>query len=107
MTETVERTTFTDLGFNDILIGTELFTKLRISEGDLMSPAISLQLQEIADFLNHDVDPIFTINTVSRSNKDPKRSDLEHFSSFVQLNKNKNNLKQSLEEVERQLEFYG
>ena len=107
MTQTIERTVFTDMGFRDILIGSELFRALKISEGDMLSPITVSQIQEIANFLNDDIDPMFTIDRLSRSNKNPSRSNIEHFSSFIKLSNNKQELKKTLEEVDRQLEFYG
>lgn len=89
----------TEAGFNDILVGTELYAATKMSQADMMDPHKAAQIREIADFLNSHPDPIFLIGTLVRGNKSPNMSNLEYIASYVKLNK-------ARKEIDRQLKSY-
>lgn len=96
-----------ELGANDILVGTELFRTLKMTSGDMTDPQKFHKMREITKFLNEHPDPLFIIGSVTRSNNNPNRENLDHLFDFVQLTKEKGALSDKLDNINNELKLYG
>lgn len=94
-------------GFDDVLVGTELFRVLKVGPNEFKNPQKMQQIEAIASYLNEHPDPMFELNRVVSSNKNPNFSSLEHLFSFVTLKKEEASLKGKMEQLKKQLEHYG
>lgn len=94
-----------EYGFNDVLVGSELFQKLEISDGDMMSPTVQRKVREIAEYLSTQDDPLFVIGRVNH-NKSPHMNNLDYLLSYVQLQKKRAQIEKEKKEVERELSYY-
>lgn len=94
-----------DLGFHDVLEGTELFTTLGIDPLELVSPLQLTQIREIADFVNEFPEAMGLI----RGAMFKKPHDVEattHISRFANLHKNRFKVQQQLRSIEEELSLY-
>lgn len=98
---------FTDIGIDNIEIGVELFNATKINQSDLTDATIVNKIKTIADFLKDHPDPVFIIQSVSRSNSNPDRSNLEHLYSFVGLQNQKKETQETLDKLNNELKHYG
>lgn len=98
--------TFTDTGFNDIMVGAELFNKLNLSQSAMMDPNNFTKVREIASFLNEHPDPHFVIQSVTNSNKNPAVKQIDHMLSYIRLYKERLAAKTKIEELDNQLKHY-
>lgn len=94
-------------GFDDVLVGTELYRALNIGAGEMMSPIQVDKIKEIAEYLNDHPDPLFEIGHLVRANKNPQMSNLDFFTSYVKLAKEKSQIQNKLKELEKQLSYYA
>lgn len=95
---------FSNTGFNDVTIGAELFYQLQVGQADLLDPKKISMLQEISGFLNEHPDPMFIIGSIARSRG--TQEPLEHFASFVQLNKQRTQAQEQVDKLDKELKFY-
>lgn len=100
-------TNVSDAGFNDILVGTELYRNLQLSPADLDDNITFSKIRDIAEFLNNHPDPIFVVNSVLRSNKNPQIKQLDHLWGYVELNNQKSVFEGKIKQLEKELEYYG
>jgi hypothetical protein len=100
-------TPFSDIGIHDLELGTELYRVLQLKPYELTLPGTSGMLREISDYLSKHPSPIGLLSSVARSNRDPGRSQLEHLASYVKLANNRAEIKSKLEELDKQLSYYG
>lgn len=100
----MEQISVIDNGFKDVLVGTELFRALDITQKELMSPIQMDKIKEIAGYLNEHQDPMFVIGRI-RNNKGTMPN-LDYLTSYVKLNKQKGELSRQLEQVEKDIKFY-
>ena len=96
---------FSETGFNDVTVGAELFNQLQIGYIELADPRKVSMLQEISGFLNEHPDPLFLIGSISRSRG--TQEPLEHFASYVQLSKQKQQAQEQVDKLNKELEYYG
>ncbi len=106
--------------FNDPTVGAELFKKIGISATQMSDPRIANMVRDISSYLHKQPDPMFTIRTISRSAMRSTRPPIEHFASYVMLeremedisgryNKMKEDIKNiegQYKELEAQLKYY-
>lgn len=95
------------LGFSDVMVGAELYRTLNVGAGELMSPVQTEKLKEIAEYLNGHPDPLFEIGHLSRANKNPQMSNLDFFTSYVKLSKEKSQIENKLKELNKELSHYA
>lgn len=98
---------FAQLGIDDIDAGVELFNSLGLTPFDLSNGPRLNQLREIVEFLNDHPDPAWVVRSVSRSNRNPDRSNLEHLLVFVRLQRERIDLQQQIDRVDKELQHYG
>ena len=95
---------FTDNGFNDVMVGAELFRNLQIGQAELLDPQKVSLLKEVSGFLNEHPDPMFLIGSLSRSRG--SLEPLEHFASFVHLSRQKEQAQEQVDKLNKELKFY-
>ena len=102
--ETVNNT-ITDTGFDDVLVGAELFTKLKISSIELNDPQQFAMLRDVSEFLNGHPDPSFVISRVSK-NTNPNISNLEFLAGYVGIEKRRQGLMEEVKKLDDELKYY-
>ncbi len=90
----------------DIEIGVKLFQSLKLGPAEFKDAQKLGRLKDITAFLNKCPDASFIIDVITRSNKNPERSNLDHFWSYVELKKQENEAKNSLGKLKKELDFY-
>ena len=97
--------TITDTGFNDVLVGTEMFDILAIEPVDLLSPANTSKIQDIAKFVNQFQDgPALIRNAMHKKPADIGQ--IDHAFRYITLQKKRFELGDQLKGVEQELAFY-
>lgn len=74
---------FTELGFKDVFIGSELYKYLGVTEGDMKHPHTAAKLTAIAKYINGHTDPLWVIKRVTRNKS--SMSNLDYLASYVEL----------------------
>lgn len=97
---------FTDLNIQDMEVGATLFKNLRLSTAALTDPAMFSKLRTIVDYLNNDVDPLWTIETIVRSNKNPATPAIEHMFNYVKIKNEMADYKRKIEKLDSELSTY-
>lgn len=90
---------FVDLGFNDILQGTELFTTLQVDPFRVMNPVQNSQLRDIAKFINEFPEALSLIR-MSMFKKPADLDALTYISRFSALHRQRYQLQESLKDPE-------
>lgn len=98
--------TFTDLNVQDVEVGAALFKSLQLYPVSLTDPQVFGKMKEIVDYLNEDIDALWTIETISRGNKNPKISALDNMYNYVQLQKQRKAFGSKLQQIEKELSNY-
>lgn len=99
-------TEFSDIGANDIELGMTLYNATGLGHMEMKDPANISKLKEVAEFFENHPDPIFAINSVKNSNKNPNVNNLEHLLTYVRLQKEKFSLLNKIEDLKNQLKYY-
>jgi hypothetical protein len=106
MPDQIASSPFTDTGFNSVEVGSELFKAISVTSFQLTDPVQFAKLRGIAEFLNNNPDPILAIGKLSRNVKIGMNA-LDHFYSYVQLSNDKAVAQKKLDDLTKQLEYYG
>ncbi|HCJ66977.1 MAG TPA: hypothetical protein DHV62_06550 [Elusimicrobia bacterium] len=95
-----------ETGFNSIEVGGELFKQLQIGYAELADPNTNSKIREIAEYLNGHPDPMFEISRVAKKTS-PNMSKIDYFASYVQLNKQRKDVQEKLDKINKELEYYA
>lgn len=91
----------------DPIIGAHLFKTLNVSPYAVSAdPSLFAKVRQIADFFSGHPDPLFVIDSVSRSNKNPNIKQVDHLASYVKLSKDKFAYLSKLDQLDKELKYY-
>ena len=96
-------TPMSDVGINDVELGAELFSSLRMSVEDLTFPGEFSKVKEVVEFLNKIEDPIFFLRKAVRGKQNQELSNLDHLLDIVRLNKEEIATTNKLAEIRNEL----
>lgn len=92
---------FTDIGIQDIGVGVALFDALRVGPDRLaIDNQMVGKIQIIAEFLNNEPDPTFTIQKIVSSNRSEGMEPVDHFVNFVNLEEKRRTMEKELDDLE-------
>lgn len=99
-------TPFSEAGFSDIGMATEMFDTLKITSTTFSNPREFSKLKDIADFFKGTKDSEFIVESVIRRKANPSINPLDHVWSYVQLHKQKSDLEKKMGQISKELSFY-
>jgi len=91
----------------DIETGVKLFQSLKLGPAEFKDAQKFGRLKSIVEFLKEHPDPTFLIDTVTRSNQNPERSNLDHLWTYTELKKKEVEAKATIEKLKKELSYYG
>jgi len=94
-----------EVGANSLELGVALHKAVGgLSDKD---PVTINQIQDVAEFFNNHPDAVDTMGRVTRSNKNPNISNLDHLTTYMLLSKKKMSIMDSLDNINNELKYYG
>lgn len=97
---------FLDAGFQDPLVGAEIFKLLDVGEATFKDAQEFMKLKEIGEFLGNFQDAPFVVDRALRRNPGGKVKALDAVLSFVKLRKDYMGTQDKLKTLEKELSFY-
>lgn len=101
----INRVSFTELGFNDITVGTELFKALKISAGDLSETDNISKLKRIAKYLEKHETPINAIRSATMRNN-ANISNLDYLDNIARADFERREALKQLAKADEELQSY-
>lgn len=94
--------------FRDIEIGATLFKALQMSHLAMQDSREMAKINEIAEYVNTLPDPIWAIQRVAKGTaKLGDQKPIDHFLSYVRLEKEKGALAEKIKILDKELSLYG
>lgn len=97
---------FTEVGFTDPLVASEIFKQLNIGEYHFKNAMEFNKLMEVAKFFNDYSNSPAIVNNVLRRKPNNDIKPLDHVWSFVQLHKRRSEILENLKNVEGEIALY-
>jgi len=104
--ENQTETPFTDTGFDNSMVGAELFSILQIGPSDLVFPDKFEKMRAISEFANLGEEAIAALRAVAGKKYGAKEELLERLSSYSGLRIQKMKLQSQMTELEKNINVY-
>lgn len=91
---------------NNLDIAVDLSDSLSLSSWEMEDVQTARKVKEIIDFLNEEKDPYFYLSIMKRTSMKSTMKPVDHFYTYVELQKKTKQLQRQLESVNQELKYY-